>query len=259
MAGEVVGLDHLGIAVKDPRARLKVWAEALGLDVVHVEKVPSEGVRTWFLDAGGIHVELLEPLDDTGPVGKFLTGRGEGIHHVCFRVDDIEAAVARLVAAGIEPVGEIREGAGGARVAFLHPRDTGGVLVELAERSTEQLARQAPFAPGSLVVAYLREPRELCIGVLHRLDGAGTVIEGLDLNAWDDWVSQWSKGDAGPLAPSTQFFPSSRMEKILADRDSDDLPSYERQFRDRTGRDLRDALPALGMCDSADRRDRSAK
>ncbi|MBP7149599.1 MAG: methylmalonyl-CoA epimerase, partial [Acidobacteria bacterium] len=222
MSGRILGLDHLGIAVRDPRARLSFWAERLGLPLERVEAVPAEGVRTWFVTLGGAHVELLEPLAGDSPVGRFLEKRGEGLHHVCLAVEGLDALLARAEAAGIAPVGGgVRPGAGGCRVAFLHPRDTGGVLIELSERATPPVAAPAEpaaaerpgFRPGRLVVAYLRDPRERFVGVVRSLDAVGLAVEGLDLDAWEPWVAQWARGEAGPLAPSLQFFPAARIEK----------------------------------------------
>ncbi len=241
MKGRVTAVAHLGVAVRDARASLALWADAIGLPLGRVETVGSEGVRTWFLDAGSTHVELLEALDEQTPVGRFLEKRGEGLHHVCLEVDDIEAMLARLAARGIDPVGAVREGAGGARVAFLHPRDTGGLLIELAEPAPGSASGPA-FAPGTLAVVYLRDPREQCVGVVRRLDALGVALLGMDLDAWDDWVAQWVSDEAGPLAPSLQFFPAARIEKLLADSDSPHLPSFSRRFEERTGRALAVAL-----------------
>lgn len=249
MKGRIIGLDHLGVAVRDPRARLAFWSDTLGLDLDRVEIVASEGVRTWFLALGGAHVELLEPTGEESPIAKAIEKRGEGIHHVCLRVDDIDAVLARLAARGLAPIGAApRPGAGGCRVAFLHPKDTGGVLVELSEPPVSHalVSEGVLFGPGTLAIAYLRDPREKLFGVIRSLDGRGLAIEGLDLEAWEDWVSQCARGDAGPMAPSLQFFPASRIEKLLADRDEPSLPSLARRFLDRTGANLLDALDGRG-------------
>jgi LAO/AO transport system kinase len=133
--GAGVRLDHLGVAVADPEAALAFWRDGLGLSVGHREEVASERVTVTMLPVGSSRVELLEPLaGDGGPVGAFLDKRGGGIHHVCLEVADIEAALGRLRAAGAQLVGEApRPGAGGRLVAFVHPRSTGGVLVELSQ------------------------------------------------------------------------------------------------------------------------------
>ena len=129
------GLDHIGIAVRSLAERIPFYSELLGVPLTREETVTTESVRVAFLGAGETHVELLEPLGGAGPVADFLSRRGEGIHHLCFAVDDIEAVLARVREAGLVVVGDApRPGAGGCRVAFLHPRSTGGILIELSER-----------------------------------------------------------------------------------------------------------------------------
>ncbi|MCU0225614.1 MAG: methylmalonyl-CoA epimerase [Acidobacteria bacterium] len=249
MKGKVLGLDHVGVAVRDPRQRLPLWAEVLGLPLDRAEAVPTEGVRTWFLDFGGGHIELLEPLSDDSPIARAIEKRGEGIHHLCLAVDDLEAALARLAARGIEPLGGgARPGAGGCTVAFLHPKDTGGVLLELSQRPPGAPAHGAaevaahPFAPGALAVLYAKDPRARMVGVIRALDAVGVTLAGLDLDAWEDWVAQWSRGERGPLTPSLQFYPIARVEKLQADEDAPDLPSFGRRFAERTGLALSEAL-----------------
>lgn len=128
-------IDHLGIAVKDIGEALKVYTEGLGLHFEKVEEVPEQKVKTAFLEVGSSHVELLESTDPEGPVGKFIESRGEGIHHVAFRVDDIQAAIARAKEKGLKLLNETpRVGAGGALIVFIHPKSTGGVLIELCQR-----------------------------------------------------------------------------------------------------------------------------
>src|SRR5437588_11681925 len=126
-------LDHIGIAVKSLDAS-KICA-ALGLTVDHVETVTTQGVRTAFLAAGDANLELLEPIGPDSTVAKFIEKRGEGIHHICFRVDDIEAHLARLRSFGYRLINEAPvPGAHGCRVAFLHPAAGNGVLIELSEK-----------------------------------------------------------------------------------------------------------------------------
>ena len=126
-------LDHIGIAVKSLEAA-RVY-ESLGLRVGHVETVETQKVKTAFLSAGDANLELLEPTSDDSPIAKFIEKRGEGIHHICLRVDDIEAHLARLKAEGYRLVNEAPvPGAHGCRVAFLHPSAGNGVLIELSEK-----------------------------------------------------------------------------------------------------------------------------
>jgi len=126
-------LDHIGIAVRSLDAA-KIY-ESLGLKVDHVETVDTQKVRTAFLSVGDANLELLEPVSDDSPIAKFIEKRGEGIHHICLRVDDIEAELAKLKAEGYRLVNESPvPGAHGCRVAFLHPSAGNGVLIELSEK-----------------------------------------------------------------------------------------------------------------------------
>jgi methylmalonyl-CoA epimerase len=126
-------LDHIGIAVRSLDAA-KVYS-ALGLTTDDVEAIQKQGVKTAFLSVGDANIELLEPLSPDSPVGKFLAKRGEGIHHICFRVADIDQHLARLKEQGFQLINEAPvAGAHGCRVAFLHPATAGGVLIELSEQ-----------------------------------------------------------------------------------------------------------------------------
>jgi methylmalonyl-CoA/ethylmalonyl-CoA epimerase len=126
-------IDHLGIAVADLSAAVEAY-EALGIPVEEVCEVPSERVRVAFLPAGEARLELLEPTAADSPIARFLRQRS-GLHHVCFLVDDIEAALAAYKVKGIRLIDETpRPGAHGSRVAFLHPAAGAGVLLELKEK-----------------------------------------------------------------------------------------------------------------------------
>jgi len=134
--GLLQNLYHVAIAVKDLSAVEKIYETALGLKVEHREVVEDQGVNTSMLvpKDGGTAIELLEPLDENSPISKFLEKRGEGIHHICFKVDDIEAVLERLKKQGVRLIDETpRPGAYNSRVAFIHPKAMNGVLVELAE------------------------------------------------------------------------------------------------------------------------------
>lgn len=134
--GVLENLYHVAVAVRSIDEVEKVYETALGLKVGHREVVEDQGVRTSMLlpEKGGTAVELLEPLSDESPISKFLEKRGEGIHHICFLVDDIEAALERLRKEGVRLIDESpRPGAYHSRVAFIHPKATNGVLIELAE------------------------------------------------------------------------------------------------------------------------------
>jgi methylmalonyl-CoA/ethylmalonyl-CoA epimerase len=133
---KILALDHIGIAVDKIDAALPVWEGVLGLSLHGVEDVAEQKVKTAFLPLGESEIELLESTDPEGPIGKFIAAKGQGIHHVAFRVANIEEALAELKAKGVRLIDETpRYGAGGARIAFLHPKATGGVLVELCERA----------------------------------------------------------------------------------------------------------------------------
>ena len=125
-------VDHLGIAVPDLEAALRVY-RALGFEVESVHEVPTEKVRAAFLPVGESRLELLEPTDPGSVIARFLEKRS-GLHHVCVLVEDIEKALSDLKAAGASLIDEKpRPGAGGSRVAFVHPRSAAGVLLELKE------------------------------------------------------------------------------------------------------------------------------
>jgi methylmalonyl-CoA/ethylmalonyl-CoA epimerase len=129
-------IEHIGIATRSIEDALRFWRDALGLEVTHAETVEEQGVRVAMLPAGEPRVELLEPTGDDSPVAKFLEKRGPGIHHVAVRVEDIRASLAQLKAAGARLIDEEpKVGAGGCLVAFVHPSASGGVLLELVERS----------------------------------------------------------------------------------------------------------------------------
>jgi LAO/AO transport system kinase len=138
-AGGGIVLDHVGIAVRSLDERLPLWRDLLGLPLTGIEAVPGEGVKVAFLPAGRTRVELVQPGRDDSTMARHLAKRGEGIHHLCFEVDDLDATLARLTQAGLQAAGETgRAGAEGARVAFLHPKSAGGVLIELRERAAAQ-------------------------------------------------------------------------------------------------------------------------
>lgn len=132
---KVTRVDHIGVAVPSIAEARKFFEEILGLAVTGTESVEEQKVTVAFLPLGDTEVELLEPAGRDGPVARFLEKNGPGIQHVAFRVDNLEAALAELKARGVRLIDtEPRYGAGGARIAFIHPRESHGVLVELCER-----------------------------------------------------------------------------------------------------------------------------
>ena len=131
------GVSHIGIAVTSIAEARRFW-ESLGLVVEEIEEVPQEGVRVAMIPCGASRIELLEPTDDTSPVARFLERRGPGIHHLCLDSDAVDTDGAELREAGYQVLGDAPTlGAGGCRVQFIHPRSTGGVLLELSEPPSE--------------------------------------------------------------------------------------------------------------------------
>lgn len=127
-------IDHIGVAVEDIDAAIELYRDSFGMELAHRETVESQGVEAVLLDVGDGHVELLAPLGPDTPVGKYLANNGAGLHHVAYAVDDIDAALTQIAAAGIQLIdSEPRVGIRDSRVAFLHPRSTGGVLTEIVE------------------------------------------------------------------------------------------------------------------------------
>ena len=128
-------VDHIGIAVKDLAEALKLYEGMLGLKAVETEVVAEQKVKVAFLPVGDSEVELLESTAPDGPIAKYIEKNGEGIQHIAFRVDNLEQRLAELKQKGLRLIDEKpRRGAGGAKIAFLHPKATNGVLIELCER-----------------------------------------------------------------------------------------------------------------------------
>jgi methylmalonyl-CoA/ethylmalonyl-CoA epimerase len=127
-------IDHVGVAVPDLDSALSLYEGTFAMPVAHRETVEEQGVEAVLLDVGDCHVELLHPLGPDTPVGKFLERNGPGLHHVAYRVDDIDAALAKLRDDGVELIDtEPRTGIRQSRVAFVHPKATGSVLTEIVE------------------------------------------------------------------------------------------------------------------------------
>lgn len=136
---DYIGIDHIGIAVDDYDAAVSNYRDLLGFPIEREEELPERGLKVCFVDAGNAHLELLGATRDDSEISRFLEKRGSGVHHVCMRVADIETAVrgmrergARVIGASEDSDG-ISKGAGGTRVAFVHPQSSHGVLLELAE------------------------------------------------------------------------------------------------------------------------------
>ncbi|MDR1471589.1 MAG: methylmalonyl-CoA epimerase [Synergistaceae bacterium] len=128
-------IDHIGIAVRDIDEALKFWETSLGIKCAGRETVEDQKVTTAFLPIKDSEIELLEATSEESPIAKFIEKKGEGIHHLAIRVDNLEAALDDLRANGIKLIDEKpRKGAGGAMIAFIHPKATGGILLELSQR-----------------------------------------------------------------------------------------------------------------------------
>ena len=128
-------IDHVGIAVKSIDEALNFWESSLGVKCSGRETVEGQKVTTAFLPVRESEIELLEATSEESPIAKFIEKRGEGIHHLALRVDDLEACLAELKAKGIKLIDETpRKGAGGAMIAFIHPKAAGGILLELSQR-----------------------------------------------------------------------------------------------------------------------------
>ena len=131
---KITKIDHLGIAVNTMDEGSKFWKDILGLEFEGMETVEEQKVKTGFFRAGNSKVELLEATGSDSPIAKYIKKRGGGIHHVALQVDNIEQAIKELKDKGIRLIDEKpRKGAGGKKIAFLHPEATGGILVELCE------------------------------------------------------------------------------------------------------------------------------
>jgi methylmalonyl-CoA/ethylmalonyl-CoA epimerase len=132
-------IDHVGVAVEDIESALELYVRTFEMTVAHRETVEAQGVEAVLLDVGDGHVELMRPLSPDSPVGKFLGRKGPKLHHVAYAVEDIDATLEKLAAAGLELIdSQARPGIWGSRVAFIQPRSTGGVLTEIVEPSGEE-------------------------------------------------------------------------------------------------------------------------
>lgn len=132
-------IDHLGIAVEDLQEAVRLYRDILGLEYAGEEVVAEQKVKTAFFPLGESSIELLEPTSPDSPIAKFMEKKGAGIHHIALRVDDVAQAIAEMKAKGMRMIDEVpRNGAHGAKIAFIHPKSTPGVLVELCQRNQEE-------------------------------------------------------------------------------------------------------------------------
>jgi len=127
-------IEHIGIAVKDLQTAIPYYEEVLGLKCYNIEEVAEQKVKTAFFKVGETKLELLEPTSEESPVAKFIEKKGEGVHHIAFRVDNVAQALAECEAKGVQLIDKApRKGAEGLNIAFLHPKSTAGVLTEFCE------------------------------------------------------------------------------------------------------------------------------
>ncbi|WP_296970629.1 methylmalonyl-CoA epimerase [Tepidanaerobacter sp. EBM-38] len=128
-------IDHIGVAVKSIQESMKVYTEILGLKITGIETIEEQKVKTAFIPIGESEIELLESTADDGPIAKFIEKHGEGVQHIALRVNNIDQKLEELKQKDVKLIDEKpRIGAGGAKIAFIHPKDTKGVLIELCER-----------------------------------------------------------------------------------------------------------------------------
>lgn len=130
---EIKKINHVAIVVQDIDAALAFWRDQLGLALDHVEEVPSQASKVAFMPVGDSEVELVQPTDPESGMSKYLEKRGEGMHHLCVEVDDIEAMLADLIEKGVRLINETPVDLPGRRMAFIHPKSSNGVLIELYE------------------------------------------------------------------------------------------------------------------------------
>lgn len=136
-------IDHLGIAVRSIEERVPIYRDVLGLEYLGEDVVEEQGVRVAFFKIGEAKLELLEPLSDEGPIAKFLARSGEGIHHIAFACDDIDAERERVAAEGVRLLSDAPlDGAHGKLITFMHPKDTGRVLMELTQHRGDAAAAE---------------------------------------------------------------------------------------------------------------------
>ncbi len=128
-------IDHIAIAVSNLKEAARFYEENLGLKLSGEENLPEQGVKVGFIQIGEVRIELVEPLSPTSPISKFLAEKGPGLHHICFEVDDIEKELSRLAEAGVRLIdSKPRPGAHNTKVAFIHPKASGGVLIEFSQK-----------------------------------------------------------------------------------------------------------------------------
>ncbi|NCF68438.1 MAG: methylmalonyl-CoA epimerase [Chloroflexi bacterium] len=144
----ITRIDHVAIVLPELTEGTSFWVDALGLPLEKIEEVPEQQVHIAMLPVGGAYIELLAPSEETSGVARYLQKKGPGLHHICLEVDDIEALLARLKQANIPLIDEVpRIGSDGKKLAFIHPKGSGGVLVELYQYPKSEYKKDPEFAP----------------------------------------------------------------------------------------------------------------
>ncbi len=137
IANAIMRIDHIAIAVNDANLALENYKKILRVDKIDFEEVPTEKVKVVMLNLEDTRLELLEPMDDSSPISKFLRDRGEGIHHIAITADEIESDVKNALGKGMRFLGDIRTGSYGRKITFIHPKSLNGVLVEFCQAPPE--------------------------------------------------------------------------------------------------------------------------
>lgn len=168
-------VSHIAIVVSELDGAMSFWVDTLGLPLAHVEHVADQDVDVAFLPSGDSEIELLEPIGSDSGVARYMEKRGPGVHHICFEVDDIEVMLDRLKSAKVPLIDETPTiGTGGKKIAFIHPKGTGGVLVELYELTPEEPARRLERL-ADMRRRLRRGPRLYTAGIIGFLSGLRTT------------------------------------------------------------------------------------
>ena len=186
-------VEHIGIALSDLEEALRIFRDILGEMPYKEETIEKDGIRTHFIHGGGVKLELLEAVRPDSAVSKYLERHGGGLHHLAFEVDDLEGALQRLVLLGYDPIDrEPRPGADGKVIAFLHPKQTAGILIELCESRRSVLTERDLFYEGRSEVGYIEKPTLLILGdaaaaepYARRLERSCRLISVLEIPDFD--------------------------------------------------------------------------
>jgi len=138
---KISGMDHIGIAVSSINKAMDFYNQALGLELSGIENITDRDLKVGFINTDNIKIELIEPISEDSTIAKYIAKKGEGIHHICFKVENIIESLAKLKSGGFELIDKApKDGAEGSKIAFIHPRSAGGVLIELKEVTKEEVS-----------------------------------------------------------------------------------------------------------------------